>query len=162
MACFVVARSEEEIGDAAFGAGISGAGAAAGVGGAISGEGRGSAIGTAGASAAVLVLVVAGRERGRGTRVFARAVFVAAGLAAGLAATDFGLTFAAAFTAVLALFSAGAAFTAPVPRPRSRASPVAAANCAIGNLRGRFIAPVIPCPCVQLQRIFSLISLNAF
>jgi hypothetical protein len=141
MACFMVARSAEEIGDAAFGAGISGAGAATGAGGATCGEGRKSEYGTPGTSAAVLVLAAAGRVRGRGTRVFARDVFVAAGVATGLA-TDFGFPFAAGFAAALALFFVGAAFAAPVPSPRSRASPVAAARCAIGNLRGRFIAPV--------------------
>src|SRR5688500_15935056 len=141
MACFVVERSEEEIGEAALGAGISGAGAATGAGGATCGEGRVSGNGTTGARAAVLVPAAAGRARGRGTRVFARTVFVAAGVAAGWAA-DFGFAFAAGFTAALALLLAGAAFTAPLPRPKSRASPMVAARCVIGNLKGRFIAPV--------------------
>jgi hypothetical protein len=55
----------------------------------------------------------------------------------------------------LAVSFAGAVFAGPPFMPSSRASPVATAQCAIGNLRGRFIDSVIPCPRPGLQEFFA-------
>src|SRR5215208_2696084 len=170
IACFTLARSEAETGDAtAFGAGISGSGAAtagAGAGTAASRpEGRASGSDLAGASAAVLVPPGAGRARGRGTRAFALAVLLAAGFAAGLAAVfALALAFAAgafALAVVLPVVFAGAASTAPALRPRTEASAMATARRRIRNLRGRFITSVIPCPRVRLQGFFTRSWLDA-
>src|SRR5215208_5153757 len=163
IACFTLARSEAETGDAtAFGAGISGSGAAtagAGAGTAASRpEGRASGSDLAGASAAVLVPPGAGRARGRGTRAFALAVLLAAGFAAALVAV---LALALAFAAGLPVVFAGAASTAPALRPRTEASAMATARRRIRNLRGRFITSVIPCPGVRLQGFFTRSSRDA-
>jgi hypothetical protein len=95
----------------------------------------------------------------------ALAVLVAAGFAAVLAvvfAAGFAAGLAAVLAAGLAVFFAPVAVCAgafPLGSNASRAT--VAASRTIGNLRVRFIVPVLPCLRPRLQKIFAGVLVDA-